>query len=92
MWWNDKSFDKPLSDSNGNLWHFKIQHGFENEKQVQRIFYWNSNYSETGVIELFNDQVIHKKRILDRMRKITKDETYREKFNRELQFPIEKFW
>lgn len=89
MWWNEKTFCKEIKDKNGRIWSFKVWHGHLEGVLTEKIFFWDSKKEITGIIVFKDDQVIHRKRINDRIKKIVKDKAYREKFLCPLKFPVE---
>lgn len=92
MWWHGQNLDKPIAGPDGTVWHFRVWHDHVDGIYTQRIFFWDDQKTETGLLELRDDQAIHVKRIKDRLAKLAKDCDYRRQFLRPLQFPIERHW
>ena len=92
MWWTGQNLDGPIYDKGGNPWYFRVWHDILDGNEYQKIFFWNEDRSQTGVLELTNDQVLHVRKIKQRMAKLAKDPTYRSRFLKPLEFPIERFY
>ena len=75
-----------------NLWSFKIWHDFDGNNHIQRIYFCDSRKEITGMVEFKDDQILHLRRLKDRIIKLAKEKQYREKFLCELRFPIEKYY
>ena len=92
MWWKTQNLERPRKDPKGNIWHFRVWHDSINDVYIQRIFFWNDEKTETGIMELSADKVLHISKIKQRMVKILADPEYRKQFYKELYFPIEKHY
>jgi len=92
MWWNGQNLDKLILDSEQNSWSFRIWHDFIDKIYVQRIYFWDSKKEITGLVEFKDHQTLHVKRLKDRMSKIAKEKSYRDKYLCDLKFPIEKYY
>ena len=86
MW----SFDRTVHDKVGRSWHFRLWHDFLEGKEVQHIFFWNEERSETGVLELEGDQTLHMRKVRQRMTRLAVDPEYRKQFRKPLSFPLER--
>jgi len=92
MWWTKQNLATEIKDKNGNDWIFRVWHDHVDNIYIQRIFFWNKNKTQSGVIELKNDQTLHVSRLKNIIIKIAKDDNYRNRFLRELKFPIEEIY
>jgi hypothetical protein len=90
-WWTGQNLDRPIVGPDGTTWHFLVCHGPVDGVHTQRIFFWDEAKRVTGLVELRGTAALHIKRIKDRMRKIARDERYRERFLRPLQFPLQRY-
>lgn len=80
MWCNDPSFDKIITDANGDKWSFRVLKDIKGAKQIQQIYFWNNDKTVTGKVDFINDQVLHFRRLKDRLIKLAKEKEYRDKF------------
>lgn len=92
MWLKSQNFDKPLRDKNGHLWHFLVWHDFLEGVNTQRIYFWNEDKNETGMVEFSGDQTLNVKQLKKRIEKLARSPEYRQQFHRELSFPIERYY
>ena len=92
MWWSEKVFDKAYTGKDGLIWHFKVWSDILSPNQLQCIFFWNTNQSQTGLIEYRDSQILHRRRLQDRILKIVSDQSFREKYYTPLKFTIEKHY
>ncbi len=92
MWWRNQNFEKPISDSSGKSWYFRVWYDFTDGLEVQRIFFWDEEKQETGIIELHGDKTVDHKKIKQRIIKIVQDASYRQKHLCALRFPIERYY
>ncbi|MBB6612259.1 hypothetical protein H7F15_14510 [Pontibacter sp. Tf4] len=90
MWWQDAGFEKVLTDKSGERWNFKVWHGYHEGQYLQRIFFWTDSKSQTGLIEFNTHQTLHRTKLKDRIIKLVNNEEYRNKFLKELEFPVEE--
>lgn len=90
MWLQGQGLDRSIMDGDGRQWFFKIWHDTKEDSEIQKIYFWDSKKEITGMVEFKNDQTLHIRRIKDRIIKLTRDKSYRDKFLCKLQFPIEK--
>ena len=63
MWWNGQNFDKPIYDKKGRAWHFRVWSDFIEGVEIQRIYYWDEEKSEMGMLEFEEDQTLNAKQI-----------------------------
>ena len=92
MWWNGQNLEKPRHDSLGHLWHFRVWHDYAGGLYRQRIFFWNGERSETGLVELKGDQILHITRLKQRIAKLVHNRMYRQQFRCTLTFPVERYY
>lgn len=90
MWWSDEAFNKAYTDRDGSTWHFKVWSDILSPSQLQCIFFWNTDQTQTGLIEYRDNQILHRRRLQDKILKIVSDQSFREKYCIPLKFPIEK--
>jgi hypothetical protein len=76
----------------GRVWHFRVWHDFVDGVHTERIYFWDESRELTGCAEFAADQILHISKMKQRMRKIVTDPAYRDKFRRELQFPVERHY
>lgn len=92
-WWRGQNIEGPLHGSDGRSWHFLVWHGqLDDCIYMQRVFFWDEDKRETGVIEFRDPDTLHISKIRDRQRKIVQDSTYRARWLQPLEFPIERHW
>lgn len=92
MWWNGQNLKKPVSDSSGHIWHFRVWHDRVDGVDIQRIFFWNADKTETGILALRSDLTLNITRLKQRIAKIARDKTYRQQFRCTLAFPVERHY
>jgi hypothetical protein len=92
MWWNYQNLDSARKDKDGSLWHFRIWHDHIQGIYTQRIFFWDETRRITACLELSDDQTLDTSRLKQRINKIMTNSGYRQKFLKELNFPIEKHY
>jgi uncharacterized NAD(P)/FAD-binding protein YdhS len=92
MWWNGQNLEKPVTDKKGHVWHFRVWHDHLDGIYMQRIFFWNEERTETGLLELRGDRALHITRIKQRIARIVHDRAYRQQFHCTLAFPVERHY
>jgi hypothetical protein len=92
MWWKSQNLDKPIRDKNGHIWHFLIWSDFPSGVHTQRIYFWDGDKNETGVVELSGDQTLHITQLKKRIAKLATNPEYRRQFRCKLSFPIERHY
>jgi hypothetical protein len=92
MWWTQSNLDKPRRDKRGRLWHFRVWYDFRDGLSTQRIYFWDNDHKEMGVVELVGDQTLDVSRLRQRIAKLVSSPEYRQRFHRELRFPIERHY
>jgi len=90
IWWKEQHMDKPIIAKDGSVWNFLVGHDFINGIYSQQIFFWSDKKDVTGIIDLVHPNTIHRNKIKDRMKKVANDKVYRDKFIKNIEFPIEK--
>jgi hypothetical protein len=88
-WWTGQNLDKPVFAKDGREWHFQVWHGHLDGVYTQRIFFWDSDDSFSGLVEFTNDESRHISKLKDLFIKLANNESYRNRFQCELQFPLE---
>lgn len=92
MWWRGQNLDKPIPGPDGRSWHFRVWHGTDDGGYVQRVFFWDGERTETGLVELRGSRRLHVIRLKCLMSRVAKDAEYRAAFLRPLAFPLERHW
>ena len=92
MWWDGQNLDKTLAGPDGTRWLFRVWHGTVEGVYCQRLFFWNESKTETGLVELRGSETLHVSRVKQRLARIAGDAAYRERFARQLAFPLERHW
>ena len=76
----------------GTKWNFRVWHDTVNRKRVARVFFWNDERDSSGIV-LFppgartNFSALH-----SLIEKLVADPKIRAKHQRELRFPIERYY
>jgi hypothetical protein len=91
VWCRGQNLEKRV-DSTGREWQFRVWVDFVNGRPVQRIFFWNKERTDSGILEFKGDQTLHIRRIRDRISKLVKDAEYRGRYRRPLRFPVERHY
>ena len=87
-----KNLRDRISGSDGKIWHFLVWFGTINGAWLHRIFFWDDKKTETGLLELADNEALNMKKIRARMVKLAKDRKYRLQYLQPLKFPIERYW
>ena len=90
MWWTGQNIEQEIKDNSGKTWIFRVWHDHVNGIYVQRIFFWTQDKTKSGFIEYKDSQTLHISKLKDRMSKIAKNEKFRNKLLRSLEYPIEE--
>ena len=92
MWWKSQNLSRPFKSADGRVWHFRVWHDIVGGTHTERIYFWDDSKELTGCAEFGGDQSLHVSKLKQRMRKIATDPAYRDRFRRELQFPVERHY
>jgi hypothetical protein len=92
MWWADQNMAKTIKTGDGRSWHFRVWYGMIEDAYVQRIYFWDESKQETGCAEFAGDRSLDTKQIKNRIQKLAKTLSYRQRFHRELAFPVERYY
>lgn len=87
--------EKPRQGKNGETWNFTYWHSVwtsDRTKSAQRLFFWNRDKSECGVVVLPPGKTVHYSRIRSLIEKLVADSKLRSKYQREIQFPLERHY
>jgi hypothetical protein len=87
--------EKPRRDKSGKRWNFYYWYsGASNDpaRQAQRLFFWDDAKTDCGVVLFSPGKTIAYSRIQSLIPKLVADRTLRRKHQRELQFPLEKYY
>jgi hypothetical protein len=90
--WNE---EKPRQGKNGERWNFTYWHlvwTSDRTKSAQRLFFWNEKKSECGVVILPPGKTMHYSRIRSLMEKLVADHELRRKYQRDIDFPLERHY
>jgi hypothetical protein len=90
--WNE---EKPRQGKNGERWSFTYWHSVwtaDRTKSAQRLFFWNQNKSECGVVILPPGKTMHYARIRSLIEKLVADQELRKKYERDIKFPPERHY
>ena len=91
-WVNNQDSDKPIFSKAGMKWHFKTWMGNTDNIAYERIFYWNEDKSESGLIELKDSDTLHVSSVKQKIIKLINNQELRSKYRCELRFPIHKHY
>jgi hypothetical protein len=87
------SEEKPKQGKNGERWNFTYWHLALTEdraKGAQRLFFWNEDKSECGVVIFPHGKTIGYARIKSLIEKLVADQQLRKKHIRSIEFPLER--
>jgi hypothetical protein len=90
MWWNHQNLDADRLDKAGIRWHFRVWHDVVDGTHVERIFFWDDARDSTGVVHI--SPGIHVKRLHAMIEKLVADPVLRQRYSRDLQFPLERHY
>ncbi len=92
MWWNSQNLARVTRGRDGRVWHFRVWYDVVDGAFTERIYFWDESLEITGCAEFAADQSLHVAKLKQRMRKIITNPVYRERFLRQLQFPVERYY
>jgi len=95
MWWDTQNLNAPRLDRRGKRWNFRVWHdAFTIGRTVSavRVFYWDDGRNSTGVVLLGPDTSHHVRDVHALIQKLTSSDLLRAAHQRELQFPLERFY
>jgi hypothetical protein len=87
--------EKPRQGKNGERWSFTYWHlvwTSDRTKSAQRLFFWNQDKSECGVVILPPGKTMHYARIRSLIEKLVADQQLRKKYKRDIEFPLERHY
>jgi hypothetical protein len=87
--------EKPRRSKNREHWNFTYWNSVwtgDRVKNAQRLFFWNRDKSECGVVVLPSGKTMHYSRIRSLIEKLVADSTLRSKYRRDIQFPLERHY
>ena len=92
--WNE---EKPKQGKNGERWYFTYWHSVWPRDEVdienaQRLFFWNQDKSERGVIILPPGKTMRYGRIKSLIEKLVADQGLRKQYQRDIEFPLERHY
>jgi hypothetical protein len=90
MWSNEKI----RRDKRGKRWNFSYWYESRRERVHggQRLFFWDDERAECGVVIFLPGKTIAYSRIRDLIDKLVADSSLRKKHQRELEFPLERHY
>jgi hypothetical protein len=80
-----KANEKSRQDKNGKRWNFHYWYSGAS----QRLFFWDDEQLECGVVLFLPGKTIRYARIQDLIVKLVSDRTLRQKYQRELVLPLD---
>jgi hypothetical protein len=89
------SEEKPRQGKNGERWNFTYWHlvGTGNQvKSAQRLFFWNQDKTECGVVILLPGKTMRYAQIRSLIEKLVADQGLRRKYQRDIKFPLERHY
>ena len=92
MWITGQNLERSRKDKKGNIWQFRVWSDTNGNREFQRIFFWNADKTETGMVEFADDQVLNMKRLKQQIAKLVNDPDYRQRFRASLEFPLERHY
>jgi hypothetical protein len=95
MWMNHQNLNKPRKDKNGKKWNFRVWFDVWTETKVlsaQRVFFWDDAKQSCGVVVLIPGSEMHVSRLKQMIANLVADPRLREKYRRELRFPLERHY
>ncbi len=81
--------EKPVV-ANGTKWHFRVWVDFVRGDQIQRIYFWDDERSQTGMVELREPDTLNNQKIKQLRSKLANDSTYRKRFIQPITFPLRR--
>jgi hypothetical protein len=87
------SHEKSRKDKSGGRWNFCYWYGgalAEKSRQGQRLFFWDDDKADCGVVLFSPEKTIPYSRISDLMGKLVAHQSERMKYQREFLFPLEQ--
>lgn len=95
MWWDDQNLNQSRKDKSGKRWNFRVWHEVWTDTKIlsaQRIFFWDDDKAWCGVVLLMPGSTVHISRLHRIIANLVADQTLREKYRRELHFPLERHY
>ena len=92
MWWKSQNLERPVRARDGRVWNFRVWHDVFEGAHTWRIYFWDEAREVTGCAEFVAEQSLHITKVKQKMRKIVTDPAYRDKFRRDLKFPVERHY
>jgi len=86
---------KSRKDKNGRRWNFCFWWDTWTEAKViqaQRLFFWDDEKADCGVVLFPPGSVIHYSRVKTLIAKLVASPTLRKQYRRELSFPLERHY
>jgi hypothetical protein len=90
MWWNHQNLNSPRRDKAGTRWHFRVWHDIVDGHHRERVFFWDDDKKQTGVV-LLGDS-LHVTRLHALIDKLVADPAIRQVHRRDLKFPVERHY
>jgi len=92
MWWTGQNLDRTRRDSAGASWHFLVWHDHVDGVYLQRVYFWNEDRTDSGVVELGSDATLHVKQLKVLIKKLVADADLRDKHHRRLKWPVRRYY
>jgi len=90
MWWNYQNIDQARADRSGRKWHFRVWHDWVDGTYIQRVFFWDEDREETGLVEFQGSSTLHVRKIKDVIARLVTKADFRRRHAVRLEFPVEK--
>lgn len=90
--WSD---ERHFQDRSGERWNFRYWYSGwsrDHTKKAQRLFFWNDSKNICGVIVLLPGRTQPYSRLLSLMKELTAKAELRERYRRQLRFPLERYY
>jgi hypothetical protein len=75
-----------VPDQTGKRWYWQVEFEYQDDHEVQRIFFWNAGKTKTGVLKLEDGAALDMSRVRQRIIKLVKNPAYRARFLCPLRF------
>jgi hypothetical protein len=92
MWWRGQNLDMPRRVATGQVRHVRVWHDFVGGTYHQRIYYWNEERTESGIVPFDRDGTLHVRQLRQRIQRLLSDPAYRGRYSRPLSFPVEQHY
>ena len=91
-WWRGQNLDLLVIGPDGTAWNFLVWMGHFRGVCLQRIYFWDEAKATCGVLDFTDSQILHIRKLKDRIKRLAKDGEYRNRYLCPLKFPIQRNW